>query len=98
TSVVRNLAVVLFAGIANASQIIVGNSIGGGNREAAYQSAKKFLQITAVLGLATGIILILARYFFLLPYKASAETIEGAANVIFVYGSVLIFYVFNMVA
>lgn len=98
TSVVRNLAVVLFAGIANASQILVGNNIGANNSRKAYVYASKFLKITLALGVIFGILIILTRYLFLTPYKVSWDVISGAAGVMLVYGISLLFYVYNMVA
>jgi putative MATE family efflux protein len=98
TSVVRNLSVVLFAGIANASSILVGNSIGAGDRQGAYAYAAKFLKITLFLGVIFGIILILTRYLFLMPYKVSVNVFSGASGVMLVFGIALVFYVYNMVA
>ncbi len=98
TSVVRQLTIVLFAGIANASQILVGNNIGGNNKAKAYQYASKFLKITLFLGVIFGIIIILTRYLFLLPYKVSNSVITGAAGVMLFYGFSFFFYVYNMVA
>lgn len=98
TSVVRNLAVVLFQGIANASQILVGNNIGAGNRSKAYRYASMFLKITLILGVLFGLIIIFTRYLFLLPYNVSEKVVSGAAGVMMVYGILFIFYVYNMVA
>jgi putative MATE family efflux protein len=98
TGVVRNLAVVLFGGIANASQILVGNNIGAGKKPKAYRYASKILKITLVLGVIFGLIIILARSIFLLPYRVSGDVVSGAAGVLLIYGVFLIFYVYNMVA
>ncbi len=98
TTTVRNLSTVLFIGIANACQIMIGNSIGGNSRERAYQYASRYLRITVVLSLILGLMIIASRHFVLLPYKVSGSVIHGASNVLFVYGLYFLFYVFNMVA
>ena len=98
TSVIRELAIVLFIGIGCASQVVIGNFIGANKKEDAYQYAVKFLINTLVLGFIVGIIIILTRHLILSPYKVSNEVTVGASGVMIVFGATLAINVYNMVA
>jgi putative MATE family efflux protein len=98
TSVVRELAIVIFIGIGCASQIVIGNAIGADKKEEAHQYAVKFLLNTFIIGFIVGIILILSRYLILSPYKVSSEVVHGASGVMIVFGASLAVNVYNMVA
>lgn len=98
TSVVRELAIVIFIGIGSASQIVIGNAIGANQKEAAQQYAVKFLLNALILGFIVGMILILSRHLILAPYKVSPEVVHGATGVMIVFGASLAVNVYNMVA
>lgn len=98
TSVVRELAIVIFVGIGSAGQIVIGNAIGANKKEEAYRYAVKFLLNALILGFIVGIVLILSRYLILSPYKVSAEVIKGASGVMIIFGASLAVNVYNMVA
>ncbi len=98
TNIVRQLTQVIFIGIANACQVMVGNSLGMNDKKKAAANAGKFLFITLGLAIFIGILLIVLKNIILLPYKVSETVTLGAENVLLVYGIALIFYMYNMVA
>lgn len=60
-SSVEQVAFVFFVGICHACSIMTGKTIGEGNESGAYKLAKKFVIMTPVTGIATGIVLALVR-------------------------------------
>ncbi len=60
-SSVEQIAFVFFVGICHACSIMTGKTIGEGNEKGAYKLAKKFVVMTPVIGLITGLVLICAR-------------------------------------
>ena len=58
---VQQLFFVFFVGICHASAIMVGKACGRGDRDEAYETAKRFLIITPLSGVILGVILILVR-------------------------------------
>lgn len=60
-SSVEQVAFVFFVGICHACSIMTGKTIGEGNESGAYKLAKKFVIMTPITGVATGIVLALVR-------------------------------------
>ena len=61
TTQVRQLAMVISIGIANATAVILGKSIGGGNLDNAKSEAKKLITLALISGLAGALLLLLLR-------------------------------------
>lgn len=97
TNTVRELAIVLFIGIASASQVVIGNMIGAGRGAEAQAEARKFLAVAAAAGLAVGLALAAARGWILLPYRAAGPAADGAMDVMLVYGLSLGLAAYNQV-
>ncbi|MCX7708380.1 MAG: MATE family efflux transporter [Clostridia bacterium] len=95
---IRQLAFVLFVGVGNACLIMVGNQIGADSPHTAYRYAKKFLKIAVGLGIITGSLVILLRSVVLSPYNVSQEVIQGANNILLIFGFAIVLDVFNMVS
>lgn len=95
---VRQLAFVLFNGIANACLVMVGHQIGAGNDGKAFIYAKRLLTITSLIGVAMGVLTILGSKFILSPYKVSANVLQESQVILFVFALFIPFTVFNMVA
>lgn len=56
TNTIQNIFFVLVRGLCNACTVMIGNKIGGGDEEEAYEYAKMFMSIAVILGLILGII------------------------------------------
>ena len=57
----ENLMFVFFAGLGNASAIMVGKSVGSGNFEEAKLNAKRFTVVVPILGAAALIVLVVIK-------------------------------------
>lgn len=97
-STVKQLAYVLFGGIANACLVMVGKAIGANEENTAFKYAYQFLLITIVLGLVSGALTAFTRDLFLLPYKVSPLVHQFASEQLLVFAISLFIVVFNMVA
>ena len=81
-SSIENMAFVLTFGLAHATAIMVGNRIGAGENEQAYEYAGRSLALTILIGmLIGGLVMVLSPYILGL-YKVSPEVIETAQQVL----------------
>lgn len=85
-SSIEQIAFVFFVGICHACSIMTGKTIGEGDENGAYRQAKKFVIMTPIIGLITGIILILIRnpVLSLLQIETQAA-FDVASSLILVY-------------
>jgi putative MATE family efflux protein len=81
-STIENMALVFTFGIAHATAIMVGNRIGGGQKEQAYQYAGRSLGITILVGLFIGSQIWMWSPYILSLYKVSPEVIYNAQRVL----------------
>jgi putative MATE family efflux protein len=87
----------LFIGLSDASQVMVGNSIGAHKEEQAYEDAKRFLYLTSLLSIFAGIGIVLFSPWFVSIYNIN-ETVAGfAKSVLVVYAFLVIGKMLNMV-
>jgi putative MATE family efflux protein len=83
---IDNMAMVIFISIANATAIMVGHQIGGGDEETAYQYAGKSLVLSFAGSMLIGIGLILGGRYLLIIYKVSFEVIQNAQRILLILG------------
>jgi len=95
-STIEQVAFVLFIGIANATSVLVGNSIGAGKEERAYIYAGRSLGLGVVGGVVIGIILQFVKMPILSLYNVSPEVIENAGHIINIVSFFLWVRVTNM--
>lgn len=81
-STIENMALVFTFGIAHATAILVGNRIGGNEKERAYQYAGRSLGLTILIGLFIGSQILLWSPAILGLYKVSPQVIENARQVL----------------
>lgn len=74
SNVVLQFTNVFLMGIASASGVIVGNTIGTGKTEEAYHRGVTFFLISIILGIVSAVIIFTMKYFILDVYNISAET------------------------
>ncbi len=94
---VRQLAFVLFNGIASACLVMVGNQIGAGDDPKAFLYGKRFLIITSMVGVVMGIITITGSKLILAPYNISANVFRDSTLLLYVFAGYTPMIVFNMV-
>ena len=89
---VQQLFFVFFVGICHASSIMVGKSVGRGEREEAYQTAKRFFIATPLTGLVMGMLVLLVRDPLLSLFAIETEGSRVvASSLLFLYGCWLVF-------
>ncbi|MBN2387836.1 MAG: MATE family efflux transporter [Anaerolineales bacterium] len=94
---VDNLALVLFMGISSATSVLVGNKIGAGKPDEAYQFAGRSLGLGAVLAVLVGTVVLLTRAPVVALYNASPAAAESAYRLLTIIGSLLWMRMTNMV-
>lgn len=82
---VQQLFFVFFVGICHAAAILVGKAVGRGETEEAYQTAKRFLIATPLMGLVLGGILILVRDPLLSLFAIETEGSRATASALLLF-------------
>ncbi len=99
TNTIQNIFFVLIRGLANACTVMVGNKIGGGQEEEAYEYAKKFVIISTILGLILGIIMAITPKFTLMFFKGLEPGLYDVSyKLLVVMGLTFVIRVFNSTA
>lgn len=83
-STLDNFGFVFFFGLSDACAIIVGNTIGAGGEELAYQYARRIIRIALVVGMLMGSIIFIAGPTLISIYKISSTVLAYARALILV--------------
>ena len=92
---ILNLATVIFTGISTACGILVGNAIGAGQLERAYQHARRSLGIGGILAVLIGVIVFLTRNLSLSVYNLTPSGMQAARDVLGVLSFAVLYRAFN---
>ena len=95
-STIESMAFVIFIGIANACAIMIGNRIGAGDEETAYDYANRFLILAFVGAILIGIIVILIRPAVLSLYNIEPLSYKLAMQILLVFGAAMWIRVTNL--
>ncbi len=98
TSTIRSMSFIFFQGVSTSCLIMVGNKIGSGENETAYDYAVRFLKLTLMISTVIGTALILVRPLVLAPYKVSDEVVGYAMGLLIVAAVLIPFQSFASVA
>jgi len=96
SSNVEQIAMVIFYGLSSACAVMIGNEIGSENDERAFKYAKKFAVIGPVLGIFTGILVILGAPLILSIFNVSQEVYLASTRIITIFACYLPFKIFNL--
>lgn len=96
-STVDRLAFVAFVGMGNACAVMVGNSIGAGEEEKAYEHARIFSVIGPAGGVFMGLVLIAVSPAVLSLYNVSADVYSSAVHILRFIGLIIPLRIFNMI-
>jgi putative MATE family efflux protein len=96
TATIENLAFVVFLGISDATAILVGNEIGGGEEDSAFTLARNSLFIAMGGGVVMGLLLFLFSGSVLSLYKVSPQVNEYARGILVVIACTLWLRVSNL--
>jgi putative MATE family efflux protein len=86
---VDQLIFVMIYGLMHATAIVVGRSIGAGEKEKAYLYARRLLFAAVCLGIAMGTVMILARYRIVALFGDVSPQAQSLASVFMVYAGLL---------
>ena len=89
--VVDRLFTVIVAGIANASSIIVGHTIGSGKKEEAQAQGETFYLLSVLFGLISSVILFFVGPLTLKLYKLEPETVVVAKHMMNAFAVIVFF-------
>ncbi len=92
-----DMAFVFGIGIANAASMMIGEQIGAGRMETAYQYGKKLLRLTVAVGAAVSAVFVFAADPFVHLFRLSDIASRYASSVLIVMGVFMIPRIFNMV-
>jgi putative MATE family efflux protein len=95
-STIESMAFVIFIGIANACSIMIGNRIGAGDEETAYDYANRFLILAFVGAILIGIIVIIIRPAVLSLYNIEPLSYKLAMQILLVFGAAMWIRVTNL--
>ena len=96
-STIENMTFVIFIGAANACAIMIGNEIGAGNENVAFDYGKRFLIICISLALLFGVFVILLRPYILSLYNIEQTSYEYAYKIQFIYAITMWLRVSNLI-
>jgi putative MATE family efflux protein len=96
TSTVEGLANFAFIAFANAAAIMIGNQIGAGQEQKAFQYARRSIILCAALGAVVGLLLILFSASIVSNYKVSELTAVNLRAILIVLGCAFWMRVCNM--
>jgi len=91
TTVTVQISTVFIMGIANASGVITGNTIGKGEYEKAHAQGVTFLVLSAIIGVLAGLIITLINPFVINFYNIAPETKEIAKQLMFAVAFIVVF-------
>ncbi len=80
-SVLQQLALVSVMGVANASAVLTGKTIGEGNSKRAQLIANTFIGMSFLIGIFNCVLILFIRPYFLMLYSTSAQAYTAAYNI-----------------
>lgn len=86
---IEELGFVVFMGLGNACAVMVGNRIGAGKKEEAYETVKRIVKLSVLLALVIGAIVVLVRDTVAGWYNLSPEGIYNVRMLMLVMAGVL---------
>lgn len=87
---VSNMFMVVTFGMANASSIMIGNSIGEGNEDQTIDNAKRFLWVSLFAGMILGLALALSSPFILNLFNVSDEVRSSTLIILYIISFIFI--------
>jgi putative MATE family efflux protein len=97
SSTIESMSYVVFIGAANACAIMIGNQIGAGNEDVAYEYGNRFLTMGIVVAILMGGLVILVRPVILSFYNIEEISYQFAYNIQLIFGLALWIRVANLI-
>lgn len=93
---ITTMFLIFVFGTGNASGILIGNKIGEGSKEEAYDYGKKFIKLSLVVGLITGLVIIIASPYLIPLFKVKSSVIVTSRTLIHIFAAILVFKSLNI--
>ena len=84
TTTVQNVSMVFTFGIAHSAAVMIGNQVGAGNMEEGQIYSKRFLKLSVIVGILTGIILALSTPTILSFFNISEDVYTSALRILYI--------------
>jgi len=84
---VEEIAFVFFIGLGNACAIMIGNKIGEGKKELAFEYGRRYTVLTVLVALLSGLIIFLLRGPIVSLYEVSPQAAENARTLMLIFAS-----------
>jgi putative MATE family efflux protein len=84
---VEEIAYVFFIGLGNACAIMIGNKIGGGEKDTAFEYGRRYTLLAMLVALLTGVIVFFARGPVVSLYEISPQAAENARRLMLIFAS-----------
>ncbi len=97
TNPVQSLAIGALCGLSQAAAILIGKRLGDGDRETAYQEAKKLLLYGLTGSLLLSVVILYGSPWYVRIFKVEAGIRELTAQILTAYAAVMPFKVLNMI-
>jgi len=95
----EGLFIQFFLGLGTASSVLLGNDLGAGRKEEAYEKSKAFLILVPFLGLVAGTLMTMCASPLLALYEnLDAETRRMSIELFMIMGAALFIKIFNMMS
>ena len=85
SATLEEVAFVLFIGLGNACAIMIGNEIGAGNKELAFEHSRRFLIIVVLIAFLAGAVVLLIREPVISLYEISSEVEKSAHQLMTIF-------------
>ena len=95
TATIEEMAFVVFFGLANAGAILLGNTIGAGEEEKAFEYGKRYLLIGIFGALIVGQLASLSSHYILRFYQITPVSAQYARNILLIFSFIMWIKVFN---
>lgn len=96
-AIVQQLSTVFISGLSSASSVMIGNVLGEGDKQKAYEQGVTFFSLSTIVGLAAGGIIVLLGPTIVGYYNVVAETREIAIALMDAVGFIVIFQAISSV-
>jgi putative MATE family efflux protein len=87
SATVEEIAFVFFIGLGNACAIMIGNKIGEGEQEVAFEYGRRFTIITVLVALFSGLIILILRGPVVSLYEISPQAAENARTLMLIFAA-----------
>lgn len=91
TNVVVQISTVFIQGVSSSSAVIIGNTLGTGDKERAYEQGVTFLMLGGIIGILGGAVIVLGSPFMLMIYNITEETKQVTSQLMMAIALIVVF-------